>query len=336
MTVRLAVLGAGRWGKTLIRAFSSLPQVSVGLVVDPTAEARRWAADFNLPTAAEARAALDDPSFDAVAIAAPAALHAELTIRALHAGKHVFVEKPLCLSTAEGSRLRRAAEAAERVVMVGHLMLYHPAVEGLLQLVREGELGAVRYLHASRLNCGTVRVHENAWWSLAPHDLSMIISLLGELPTRVSARGVALSRSNIEDVVFAHLDFPGGVQASLHVSWLEPEKRRQLTVVGERRTALFDDVAVVEKLRVFDVGAHLRRAERTPTELLEAAPNTRFGSRGRSVEPLQAELAHFIAAVLEGSKPRTGIDEGLKVVRVLEAGQRSLEAGGRAVPVEPA
>ncbi len=336
MSVRLAVLGAGRWGKNLVRAFAALPGVQVALVVDPSEEARRRAEAHGFRTAAEPGAAFEDPAIDAVAVAAPAEQHASLTIAGLSAGKHVFVEKPLCMSTAEGVRLRLAAQATDRVLMVGHLMLYHPAVHKLRELVRGGELGETRTITATRVNFGTVRTHENAWWSLAPHDVSMILDLVGGMPSRISARGAAHLNPAVEDVVFAHLEFPAGVLAAVHVSWLHPLKRRELTIVGSRRMAIFDDMAASEKVRVFDVASE-------PT--LEFESFAEFVARGHgdivspqlsAEEPLRLELLHFVRCIVERTPPRTGIEGGLDVVRVLEAGQRSLRSGGASVPVEDA
>ncbi len=343
MTLRMAVLGAGRWGKTLVRALGSVAGAEVARVVDPSDEARHWASALGLRTSPEARAAFEDPAIDAVVIAAPGELHAPLTVAALGAGKHVFVEKPLCRSLEEGARIRAALLASDRVLMVGHLMLYHPAVDKLRELVRSGELGALRYLTATRVNLGTVRTHENAWWSLAPHDVAMILALTQTLPVRVSARGAAYLNPSVEDVVFAHLEFPGGVFAAIHVSWLEPCKRRELTVVGARRMATFDDMQPSEKVRVFDVGPEPTGEFGSFAELVALRHGDITIPRVSHAEPLKVELTTFVASALAASRSRSvgapsfdasslsGIDQGLDVVRVLEAGQRSLESGGAAV-----
>jgi predicted dehydrogenase len=329
--LRTAVLGAGRWGKNLVRALAATPRVDVALVVDPSESARRRAEASGYRTASEANVALEDPSIEAVVIASPASTHARLALAALEAGKHVLVEKPLCLSLHEGEALRVAAARSRRVVMVGHLMRYHPGIEKLAELMRGGELGATRYLYATRVNLGTVRANENAWWSLAPHDVSVFLALLGRLPLRVSARGAAYVNPDVEDVVFAHLEFSGGVIGAIHVSWLDPHKRRQLTIVGERRMATFDDVEPSEKVRVFDVAPAIDNDFDSFAELTLLRHGDIAIPRLAPVEPLAAELAHFVECVLEHRAPLTGIEEGLAVVRVLEAGQRSLEAGGAAV-----
>lgn len=330
--LRLAVIGAGMWGKNLVRAFTSNPQVDLRLVADRSPEARDRAAAMGLATAETAEAALIDPSIEAVAIATPAPTHASLTIDALRAGKHVLVEKPLCLRLADGEPIRRAAAAAQRVVMVGHLMLYHPAFDKLRSLVRAGDLGSVYYLCSTRVNLGVARLHENAWWSLAPHDISMILELIGSEPLRIAAHGSCHLTPKIEDVVFAHLDFPGGVTAAIHVSWLDPRKVRELTVVGSRKMAVFDDMEPAEKIRIHDVAADAPADFNSYAELIALRRGDILTPRLPAVEPLQVELHHFIRCVLDGHEPHTGIDKSLQVVRVLEAGQRSLQRGG--IPVE--
>ncbi|MBM4357142.1 MAG: Gfo/Idh/MocA family oxidoreductase [Deltaproteobacteria bacterium] len=331
MTLQVAVLGAGRWGSRLARALANTPRARVALVVDPSAEARRRAEASGYLTASEPRAAFEDPHIGAVVIATPSPTHATLARAALEANRHVLVEKPLGLSVAEVAPLRALAMQRRRVLLVGHLLRYHPGVERLVELARSGELGAMRYLHATRLNLGTVRSTENAWWSLAPHDVSTVLAIVGRLPVRVGARGAAYLDPKIEDVVHAHLEFDGGVFAAIHVSWLDPQKRRQLTLVGSRRMATFDDLEPMEKLRLLDVASSsddggALRPRRGDIAVLRLEP----------VEPLAAELAHFVACVLDGVAARTGIDEGLDVVRVLEAGQRSLAAGGVLVSLDGA
>jgi predicted dehydrogenase len=329
--LRLAVIGAGAWGKNLVRAFASLPQVDLRLVVDRAPEARERAALAGFPTAEAPEAAFADPTIDAIAVATPAHTHAALTIAALGAEKHVFVEKPLCLALADGDPIRRAAAAAGRIVMVGHLMLYHPAMDKLRSLVRSGELGELHYLCSTRVNLGVARLRENAWWSLAPHDLSMILDLLGCEPLRIAAHGSCHLTPGIEDVVFAHLDFPGGVTAAIHVSWLDPRKVRELTVVGSRKMAVFNDMEPAEKIRIHDVAADAPADFNSYAELIALRRGDILTPRLAAVEPLQVELAHFLRCALEDSPPRTGIDSSLAIVRVLEAGQRSLQRGG--VPV---
>ena len=207
-------------------------------------------------------------------------------------------------------------------------MLYHPAVQKLRRVVHSGELGTLRYLYATRVNLGTVRREENAWWSLAPHDLSMILDLVGVLPERITVHGAAYLTPGIEDVVFAHLVFPGGIVASIHVSWLDPHKRRELTVVGDRKMVSFDDVEPGEKLRIYDKGADLKSEFTSFAEFVALRHGDVSIPRLDATEPLQAELEHFANAMLTLIEPRTSLATGIDVVRVLEAGQRSLESAG--------
>ncbi len=332
----LAVLGAGYWGRNLVRAFASMPRVDLRRVADPSPEACARARNI-APQAIVTEnhdIVFSDPSIDAVAIAAPASMHAALTIAALAAGKHVFVEKPLCLSLNECIAIRNAASTAGRVVMVGHLLRYHSAVEKLQALVDAGELGTLRYMYSTRVNLGIVRKAESAWWSLAPHDISILLALVGCEPIRVTAHGARYLSADVEDVVFAQLDFPGGVMAAIHVSWLDPHKRRELTVVGDRKMATFDDVEPSEKIRIYDKGAEYRAEYRSFAEMVALRQGDVVIPQLDATEPLYAELSHFVECILQGKTPRTGIEEGIRVVRVLDAGQRSLAAAGASTLLE--
>lgn len=265
---------------------------------------------------------------EAVFIVTPAVTHYTLGKRSLEAGKHTFIEKPLALRAAEGEELVRLAEAQGRILMTGHIMVYHPATRKLKELVDSGELGEVLYLYAHRLNLGKVRKDENALWSLAPHDLSMIFYLLREeKPQWVVATGAAYLRAQVEDVVFLTMRFPSGVLAHVHVSWLDPHKVRKLTVVGNRKMAVLDDMNPQAKLWVYDKGAQV------DPEKLAFGENIslRFGDVVLPFvpprEPLYEEVREFLDAVEEGRPPLTDGREGLKVVRVLEAAERSLREG---------
>lgn len=330
-----ALAGTGTWGRNVLRALAAIPAFDLRLVVDPspTARARAQSITPAVPLVEDIRQALEDPAIEAIVLATPAVTHANLAIAALNAGKHVFVEKPLCMSLAEGERIRQAATSAGRQVMVGHLMLYHPALQKLRNVVRSGELGTLRYLYATRVNLGTVRREENAWWSLAPHDLSMILDLVGVLPERIAVHGAAYLTPGVEDVVFAFLVFPGGIVASIHVSWLDPHKRRELTVVGDRKMVSFDDVQPGEKLRIYDKGADVHSEFTNFAEFVALRHGDVAIPRLEAIEPLQAELEHFASSLLTSTEPHTSLASGLDVVRVLEAGQKSLAAGGLPVAV---
>jgi predicted dehydrogenase len=268
-----------------------------------------------------------------VVLATPAKTHAEQARLALNAGKHVLVEKPLALSAADAHAVVAAAETHKRTLMVGHLMLYHPAVEHLKAMLDAGELGRVFYIYAVRVNLGRLRQDENALWSLAPHDISMIEYLLADEPASVSARGGVYLQSRIEDVVFVNLRFRSGVTAQIQVSWLDPRKERRLTIVGSQKMAEFDDVAPVEKIKIYDKGF-----DRPPTfteypQFLSIRNGPVRAPDIHMVEPLERECRHFVECVAQGRRPLSDGASALRVVRVLEAAQESMENDGAPVPV---
>ena len=331
--IGIAVVGASGWGRNVVRAF----YVAQGGRL-------RWVCDRNpeLLVHVESRfpgvrattmvdQALADPGVDAVAVAVDAPNHFEVARMALRAGRHVFVEKPLALSVADAEELCRLAESTQRTLMVGHLLLYHPAVTHIRASIDNGELGDVLYLYAQRVNLGIVRESENAWWSLAPHDIAVAIYLLGETPLSVSATGASyLQRDRgIEDITFAALRFSGGCMAHLHVSWLDPHKRRSLTVVGSKQMVTFDDTVTTEKVRVYDKAALPRPGHATYAEGVAMRSGNVLLPVLANVEPLRLEVEHFVACVQTGARPRSDGRQGLAVVRVLEAGQRSMRQGGR-------
>jgi predicted dehydrogenase len=331
--VRLAVAGAGYWGINHVRAAASLRSARLVAVADPSdaarARAARLAPSARLETEFDAILAAAD--VDAVILATPARDHAAQAVAALDAGKHVLVEKPLALSTVDALRVQAAAERAKKTLMVGHLMLFHPAFERLQQLVRDGELGALFYAYALRVNLGRLRCDENALWSLGPHDVSMVLELFRARPATVAARGQAYLQPNIEDVVFLNLAFADGKMAQVQLSWLDPHKERRLTVVGAKKMVVFDDASTSEKLRIYDKGY-----ERPPSftqfgEYLTIRQGDIHIPRVDMSEPLERELSHFVASVRDGTTPRTDAAHAVEVVRVLEAGQRSLMQGG--VPI---
>jgi predicted dehydrogenase len=278
----------------------------------------------------EALAAAD---VDAVVLATPAKDHAEQARALLAAGKHVLVEKPLALTAADAEAVVATAEAKARVLMVGHLMLFHPAVERLKAMIEGGELGRIYYIYAVRVNLGRVRQDENALWSLAPHDVAMIEHLLGDEPDSVSARGGIYLQTRIEDVVFVNLRFRSGVSAQIHVSWLDPRKERRLTIVGAQKMVELDDVHPVEKLRIYDKGV-----DRPPTfteyaQFLSIRNGDLHIPYVPMAEPLERQNRHFLECVAQGKRPLTDGQSALRVVRVLEAAQKSLARDGAPVSV---
>jgi predicted dehydrogenase len=331
--VNVALIGAGNWGKNLLRTLYQMRGAELSTCCDSDLD--RCRAQLN---GFKGIAVTDDPetvfrngSVDAVVIATPVPTHYDLARRAIEAGKDVFVEKPMTLALDDAERLVALAKERERVLMVGHLLEYHPCVVRMKELLDSGEVGKPYYMYSQRLNLGRIRKDENALWSFAPHDISIILHILDMEPESVSARGAAYIRSSVEDVVFLDMRFPGGVVAHIHVSWLDPHKVRRTTLVGSKKMVVFDDMEPAEKVRVYDKGVE---------------PNGRFVGYAESLslrfgevvvpaiamrEPLRVECEHFLECVSDRSTPRSDGRDGLRVVRVLDAAQRSLKSGG--VPV---
>jgi len=333
--VRVAVIGAGAWGLNHVRVFARAAGAELALVCDPDESARARAREVapGVRVVGKLAEALEAQDVDAVVIATPAARHADHARAALHAGKHVLVEKPLAMRASDAEAVLAAARDADRTLMVGHLMLFHPAFERLEQLVRAGELGEVRYLYALRVNLGRLRRDENAMWSLGPHDVSMILHLLGAAPESVSARGGCYLQPGIQDVVFVNLRFPGGVLAQLQLSWLDPRKERRLTVVGSRKMIELDDVHAVEKLRIYDKGYDAPPTFTEYEEFLSIRHGDTVIPSVPAGEPLRLEARHFLDCIESGSPPRSDGASALQVVRVLEAAQESLDSDGTPVPL---
>jgi predicted dehydrogenase len=321
--VRVGVVGLGYWGPNLARNFAAIPGCRLTWLCDPSEPARERLAQA-LPSAratGEIEQLLADPELDAVALATPVPTHAALATRVAQAGKHCFVEKPLATTAADAERAVGAAERAGTVLMVGHLLEYHPAVDRLKELLDTGELGPLYYLYGNRLNLGKLRADENALWSLGAHDVSVVLHLIGEEPEECLAHGRSYVRDGVEDVVFCYLRFPSGIVAHLHLSWLDPHKERRLTVVGARRMATFDDMQLEGKLTVYDKG--FDEDIRSWGEYIARSGDI-FSPRIPNVEPLRVECEHFLECVRTGAVPRSDGHSGLRVVRVLERLQRSL------------
>ncbi|MHC4234285.1 MAG: Gfo/Idh/MocA family protein, partial [Planctomycetota bacterium] len=257
-----------------------------------------------------------------------------LAARALEAGKHVFVEKPLCLRAREAEQLVALAGTHGRKLMVGHLLLYHPCVERLAQMIQRQSLGSVYYMYTQRVNLGVVRRDENAWWSLAPHDISVVCHLFGDQPVTVNATGRCYLQDGVEDAVFATLGFGDGRIAHVHVSWLDPHKIRKMTVVGSERMVTFDDMEAAEKVRVDDKGADVKSDYASFAQSVAIRSGDITIPRIKTAEPLQLEAQHFVDCVLDDLSVRTDGADGVRTVRVLEAGEESLRRSGQAVEVE--
>ena len=270
---------------------------------------------------------LDDPEVDAIVLATPVPTHAELAFRVLEAGKHCFVEKPLAQSVADAERAVEASRRSGRILMVGHLLQYHPGVNKLKEVADSGELGDIHYIYGNRLNLGQLRRDENALWSLGAHDVSVLLHLADEEPFEWSARGESYMREGVEDVVFGFLRFPSGIAAHLHLSWLDPHKERRFTVVGSKRMATFDDMDPERKVTIYDKG--FDQKSDTYGEYITRSGDI-WSPRVPNDEPLRLECEHFLACVRDGRTPVSDGESGLRVVRVLEGLQSSLDESRRA------
>jgi predicted dehydrogenase len=329
------MVGTGDWGRNLLRNLARQGELRAICDRRPETLAALRTAYPQARTETDPEAIFRDPEIEAVAIAANSSAHYSLARAALEAGKHVLVEKPLAQSGREAAHLNELAEAKGLVLMVGHLLLYHPAVDKLRALVRGGELGGIRYLYAQRVNLGKIRQDENALWSFGPHDVSVVLDLVGAMPTRVSAAGHAYLQPGIEDVVFVHLEFPSGQIAHIHLSWLDPHKIRRLTLVGEKKMAVFDDMEATEKVRIYDKGVGGAAGEFLS---YQDALTLRFGDilipEITMREPLELECRDFVSAIRERRAPRANGRDGWRVVQVLEAASHSLSGGGVPVRIE--
>jgi predicted dehydrogenase len=326
--VRVGVVGLGYWGPNLARNFDALATCELSWCCDELPAARERLAERYPRVRFTGRLddLLEDPALDAVALATPVPEHGPLARRVLEAGKHCFVEKPLAGSLADAERAVAAASAAGRVLMVGHLLEYHPGVRKLKEAVDSGELGDIHYIYSNRLNLGQLRADENALWSLGAHDISVVLHLAGEEPYELAARGESYMRPGVEDVVFAYLRFPSGLAAHLHLSWLDPHKERRFTIVGSRRMATFDDMELERKVTIYDKGFDERVA--SYGEYITRSGDIR-SPQVSNAEPLRLECEHFVDCVREGRAPLSDGESGLRVVRVLAGLQSALDASRR-------
>lgn len=324
-----AIIGVGHWGANVLRVLAGNPRSRLKYICDlDTVTLQQQAAYYAGPAATPSfSTVLSDPAVQAVFIATEAPRHFELASAALAAGKHVFVEKPMTLNSRDARTLIDKAAAAQRKLMVGHLLEYHPAFDSIRDLIEAGHIGDIHYMYTQRLNLGIVRKDENAWWSLAPHDISVICRLFNAEPVSVAASGQCYLQRGVEDVVFATLKFADGRMASIHVSWLDPHKIRQMTLVGTRKMITWDDMAPGEPVRIYDKSAVTPRIA-SYAESITLRSGDIVIPRIPAGEPLVREIGHFVDACLNDLPVTTDGVSGLRVVRVLEAGARSLAQGG--------
>lgn len=337
----LAQLGCGYWGPNLLRNFSTQPGCLVKWVAEPNPKRQAYVQENYPQTGVTAHweDVLRDPQVEAVIVATPASTHYDLAKAALQAGKHIFVEKPLAMTTRQADELVVLAAAAQRTLMVGHTFLYNAAVRYIKKLLDEGALGQIYYIYSQRLNLGQVRSDVNAWWNLAPHDVSILLYLMnGEVPVAVTAQGVDYIQPGIEDVVFATLTWANRVVAHIQVSWLDPGKIRKMTLVGSRKMVVYDDVSD-DKIIILDKGVDRvpKVGERMDYDQLSYQLFHRTGDvllpRIDFPEPLKVEAAHFLECLRTGQTPLTGPKHARDVVAVLEAADQSLRNHGSTVTI---
>jgi len=324
--VRLGVVGLGGWGKNVVRSFSAAKNCELAYICDTNP--RTLAQYRGLYPQAQASDSFEqllaDPTIDALALVTPAPAHASMARQALLAGKHVFVEKPMALTEADALELCELSETMNQKLMVGHLLEYHPAVELIKKQIDSGALGDIYYMYSQRLSLGVVRQHENACWSLAPHDISVILYLFGMEPDGISARGECFLQPNVDDVVFVNLHFPDGRMAQIHVSWLDPHKERKMVVVGSQKMLVFDDMEPSEKVRIFDKCAVINSQSTDAMQAVSVRHGDIYIPYIGGPEPLDAETQHFIDCIRNDTTPRSDGRDGLRVVRVLEQVERQL------------
>lgn len=331
--IRIGLIGYGYWGPNLARNFHSLPNAHLAAIAD--ADVNRLdepARLYNTHTHTDPTELLRDPTLDAIAISTPARTHYELARASLEHGKHVLVEKPLAMTSVEARELIALAKRNKLVLMVGHTFEYNPAVWKIRELIESRELGDVYYVYSNRVNLGRVQRDINALWSIAPHDISILLYVLGMMPLEISARGGMYLSDNIEDVVFVTLTFPNQVLAHIHVSWLDPSKVRQMTVVGSKKMVVYDDVDPEARLRIYDKGVYRHGADYGEYQLKIHSGDISIPRIDLS-EPLRNECVHFLECVSENKTPRTDGENGLRVIRILEAAQESLARNGSAVQI---
>jgi len=338
MSVQINIIGAGHWGPNLIRNFNSLSGVAVGKVadLDPQRLAQVTARFPGICTTTSSKEAIEDPAADAVAIITPVSSHFELAKQALNAGKHVFLEKPLCSTIAQCDQLIALAKERKRVLMVGHVFLFNPGILKIKQILDSGALGRIFYVDAVRTNLGPIRSDVNALWDLAPHDFSIIDFWLGESAVSVSATGSRVNQGLLEDVVFASVKYRSGVIAHCHASWLNPRKVRQITVVGEKKMLVWDDIDPARVVQVYDHSFSLSEnsfPDGFGNHRLQCFQGDLAIPRVTGEEPLLAECRHFVDCVTNDIPCRADGNSGREAVRILTAADQSIQENGRYIEI---
>ena len=329
----IALCGIGNWGKNLVKHFHELG--ALGGLCDRRPEVLAALSKIykGIACTTSYEEILKNPAINAVAIAVPTPDHYSFAKKALLAGKNVFVEKPIALKISHAQELCRVARRKKLKLMVGHLLLYHPAILKLKEIIQNRELGELYYLYTQRLNLGQVRKDENAMWSLAPHDISVLLHLFSSKPVSISAHGHSYIQKSrgIEDVIFINFRFADGRSAHIHLSWLDPHKVRRITLVGSKKMVVFDDMEQIDKLRVFDKGVDHTKTNPSLISSLVLRVGGVHVPFVENIEPLKAECAHFVSCIENNTEPRSNGKNGVEVLRILEAASKSLKLGGKNV-----
>lgn len=338
--INIGFIGCGYWGPNLIRNMGQLPGTRVKAVCDSDPGKEKFIKEnySGVEFLIDSNRLLKDDSIDAIVIVSPAKTHYKLAKACLEAGKHILVEKPLALSSAECRELIGLAKEKKKVLMVGHTFEYNAAVNKVKEYIDSGELGEIYYIYSQRLNLGRLRNDINAMWNFAPHDISIILYWLGIEPVRVSARGFSYLQPGIEDVAFMVLEFAQRISAHIHISWLDPHKTRMMTIVGSKKMIVYDDVSTDAKIKIYDkgftknneLGSFGNFDSFAKFQLIQRAGGLEI-PRFEFKEPLQVECSHFLDCILNNKKPLTDGESALRVVRVLEAAQKSMENNGEAI-----
>ena len=332
-TLTIAQIGVGNWGRALLRNFSSLEAVRVKSLCDKNPEMLEKVRS-EYPQAvftSNHGEVLKDSEIDAIVIATPSTEHSRLAKLALEAGKHVFVEKPMSMTASSAREIVDIASQKKKIVMVGHLLRYHPAYVKVAEIIESGELGDVYYMYSTRVNLGIYRDTENALLSLAPHDISTAFMYVGNKVLSVSSTGSSYLKPGIEDVVFVDIEFDNSRMAHLHVSWLDPHKIRKTTIVGSKKMAVIDDMEPSEKVKIYDKGFMIPKEYASYGEALAIRGGSVVSPYIKMVEPLKLECQHFVDCIRNNTPPLTDAADGLRVVQVLEAAQTSLKQLGKRI-----
>ena len=329
-TPRIAVVGCGYWGKNLVRNFHAIGNLHAICESNPAQRAAIAGQYPEIKAYERLEQVLEDRAIDAAVLSTPAATHHTVGLKLLAAGKDLFVEKPLALEWDQGLEMVEAARAAGRILMVGHLLKYHPAFTKIMELLGSGVLGKIEYIYSNRLSMGKIRNEENALWSFAPHDISLLLALTGQMPVQVSASGGAYLQPNVADVTVSHFLFNHGVRAHIFVSWLHPYKEQRLVIVGSKQMIVFEDTRPDNKLLLFDKRIESRNG------VMEASKPEVTPVAFDAQEPLRLECQHFVDCVRDRHVPITPGEEGVRVLQVLQACQRSLEMNGQLVQMDAA